>query len=185
MRSEVIDAVGRDGSVLRVEFVWRDDRFLHRISAIAQGGAALPLLESIEGTPADDWPGSPPLQSLSIEELGPGRRAALLVGMAGHSHWSASLEAIPGAAQILFDLACRHTDWPSWLGSRYRILPGGRGRFDVDPCQSRCLDDTESDNLTIQPLDITASTGTTRWKYRLQIAAIEPSVGAEDERKAR
>ena len=76
------------------------------------------MLESVEGSASDDWPASPPLQNLSIEELAPGRRAALLVGMAGRSHWSASIEPVPGQAALLFDVACRTSDSDVSLGSR-------------------------------------------------------------------
>ena len=87
-------------------------------------GAIVPLLESVEGTPSDDWPASPPLQSLQRRRSCRTAAAALLVGMAGRSHWSASVEAGPRPAALVFDIACRHTQRPSaWLGSRYR---GGR-----------------------------------------------------------
>src|SRR5436190_4759521 len=85
-----IEASHPDGLRLRAEFIWHGDRFAHIISLVNPHGDIQPLLESIEGTTADDWPSSPPLQSLSVEKLPDGRPVALLVGMAGGSHWSAS-----------------------------------------------------------------------------------------------
>jgi hypothetical protein len=165
MKNEAIEAARPDGSILRIEFVWHVDRFMHRISAASAAGVVLSLLESVEGTPADDWPASPPLHSLSITELALGRRAALLVGMAGRSHWSASIEALPGAAEILFDLACRHSDLPQWLGSRYRVPPGGAGRFTVEPQGSRVASDDRAGLITVEPLPALGRSGTARWKY--------------------
>src|SRR5947208_6718154 len=117
-----MDAPGRNGLMLRVEFRWNNDRFKHVVSIVDVTGQATPLLESLEGTPSDPWPPSPPLQSLHIEKLSDGRRATLLVGMAGRSHWSASIEVALGEAKLVFDLACRHTQQPQRLGSRYRRL---------------------------------------------------------------
>src|SRR5262245_7365890 len=122
MRSDGIEATGAEGQRLRVQFVWNGDRYGHVISLVESNGEIQPMLESIEGTSADDWPASPPLQSLSIETVPNGRRAALLVGMAGGSHWSASVEATVGRAELTFDLACRHGRQPIWLGNRYRRL---------------------------------------------------------------
>src|SRR5437016_1791687 len=101
MRSEAIEAIGSNNLRLRVEFTWRGDRFGQVISFVGPDGRVQPLLESIEGTASDDWPPSPPLQSLSIEKLSDGRSAALFVGMAGGSHWSASVEPIQGEPELL------------------------------------------------------------------------------------
>ena len=111
------------GNGLRVDFVWQHDRYAHSIIAIIDGDE-LPLWQSVEGTEQDRWPPSPPLQQLSIEELRPGHRVALLLGMAGKSHWSVSVEPISGRCAFAFDVACRlrHTD--SRLGSVYRGTGG-------------------------------------------------------------
>src|SRR5215213_8525183 len=122
MLKEALESIAEDGLRLRVEFVWRGDRFGHLISMVAPTGQTMPLLESIEGTPADEWPASPPFQSLTIEDRPDGRTVALLVGMAGGSHWSASAEPVSGRAEIAFDVACRHKTKPNRLGSRYRSL---------------------------------------------------------------
>src|SRR5207244_9937204 len=114
--------IGSEGSRLRIEFAWLGDRYGHIISLIDAHGVAERLLESIEGTANDDWPPSPPLQSLSMETLTDGRRVALLVGLAGRSHWSASIEPALGKAELVFDLACRHGPNHGMLGSRYHQL---------------------------------------------------------------
>src|SRR5262245_7741482 len=139
MRNQALEAAGPDGSVLRIELIWQGDRFGHQITARSADGAITPLLESLEGAATDDWPPSPPLQSLHIEPLPAGRTAALLVGMAGRSHWSASIETTTGSAEILFDLACRHTAAPARLGSRYHALLGAGKRLTILCEESRLL----------------------------------------------
>src|SRR5512145_957858 len=92
---------------LRVVFRWRGDRYGHTVKRRIDG-VWRPLLESIEGTADDDWPLSPALQSLHIERR-PNGPVALLVGQAGSSHWSASVEADQNCSALIFDLACRIT----------------------------------------------------------------------------
>src|SRR5262245_36695789 len=104
MRNESLIARGQRGA-MRVEFVWRGDRYGHVISALDHAGQTVPLFESIEGTPADDWPPSPPLVNLHREMLPDGREALLSVGAAGRSHWSASVEAAQHEAALMFDFA--------------------------------------------------------------------------------
>lgn len=121
-----------EGHKLRVEFFKSGDRYAHRLVAVllddGGGETVVALAESVEGASDDPWPPSPPLQSLSIEELTLDRTAALLVGMAGRSHWSASVEAEfpprPFVGALRFQLACRISSVPDRLGSTYRIAPG-------------------------------------------------------------
>ena len=106
---------------LQIEFFRQGDRYAHRIS-LAGDDRPVELLVSVEGgghvdgpNPnrpdcdyADDaWPASPPFQELRIEPRSDGRQVALLVGMAGRSHWSASVEADPQLGRFTFDVACR------------------------------------------------------------------------------
>jgi hypothetical protein len=170
MRSNSIETTTADGLHLRIEFQWLGDRFGHTISAVHPSGEIRPLLESIEGTPADNWPTSPPLQSLSIETLKDGRRAALLVGMAGGSHWSASIEATPCRAEFIFDMACRHNRQPIWLGSRYLWL--------IDSALTGlavtgdCVRVTHAERVTaIEPCETTGQRSTTRWRFSIGIAS--------------
>src|SRR5687767_2733471 len=109
----MIESLDADGCGLRVVFFKPEsakDRYGHVIAAVENAGQpterAVTKLVSVEGLGEDGWPLSPPLQSLSIEQR-PSGAVALLVGMSGQSHWSASVEAIPGQGKLIFDLACR------------------------------------------------------------------------------
>jgi hypothetical protein len=108
---------------LRLRFFWRDDRYAHEI-VLAARGTWHPLLRSIEGTARENWPPSPPLQSIDFERDAQNRQVALLLGMAGKSHWSASVELDPQAALARFSLACRTGGSDVWgpLSSRYEVL---------------------------------------------------------------
>ncbi len=103
-----------------MRFHRREDRFAHEVW-VADRGAWVQGFASREGSPLDDWPTSPPFQSLNVEIRAGERPVALLVGMAGHSHWSASIELDPAAACVTFDVACRTRQRGS-LGSCYRTL---------------------------------------------------------------
>ena len=48
MQSEAIDAVGSNGTGLRIEFSWCTDRYGHTVSRIDDAGSIVPLLDSIE-----------------------------------------------------------------------------------------------------------------------------------------
>ncbi|MEX2176834.1 MAG: hypothetical protein WD872_20880 [Pirellulaceae bacterium] len=121
---DILEALDDLGRGLRLSFVWWADRYGHLISVVGPNGEAATVLSSIEGISDGGWPLSPPLQSLSIEYLAGGRHAALLVGMAGRSHWSASVEAVPDRAELLFDVACRLGQTPAKLSSRYSVSAG-------------------------------------------------------------
>lgn len=76
---------------LIVEFGNAADRWSNRWILI-NGDVETEIMTSVEGTPEQDWPSSPPLQDISAHEL-PTGNAILGVGMAGKSHWSASVVA--------------------------------------------------------------------------------------------
>jgi len=174
-----IDAFGPNGLGLRVEFAWRDDRYEHTVKVITPQDETegIPLACSLEGSPSDDWPASPAFQQLLVESRGPDRRIALLVGMSGTSHWSASIEPVVGATAFDFDVACRLRQTPLHLCATYaEVLP---------PEDS--LDDAQCRHLTItaeSPAEITRSASgwtiqppradrrlpdTVRWRYRLAL----------------
>ena len=101
-------------------FDWRDDRWGHRVSV---GGR--PLADSVEGVaaPAEDprWPASPVLVEVSTVTIG-GHPALVGVGLAGRSHFSASIAPHPELPDtLLFEIACRIQEPPGWLGSTYRV----------------------------------------------------------------
>jgi hypothetical protein len=162
MPSEIIEAIGNDGIGLRLEFRWQGDRYGHLISRIEPGGDPQRLLDSIEGVTSDAWPPSPPFQSLTLHTL-PSGVSALLVGMAGRSHWSASMEAVPNSAELIFDVACRHSDLPLHLGSRYRNLAPTENAFVIRGLDSEIQQQAE--RLLIQPQLTLTGSQTTRWKY--------------------
>jgi hypothetical protein len=174
-----LDATDSAGLVLRVRFTRERDRYAHAILAIEPSGREHLLLESVEGTADDEWPSSPPLQSLSIEELAPGRRAALLVGMAGRSHWSASIEAIPGRTALLFDIACRLNAKIAALRSTYqshadavgapcvRIIPQ-----EASPAGSRL--DRSGKQIVIVPSPAASVMRTVRWRYCIELSEASP-----------
>ena len=118
---QTLRAVDKDGRGLQITFIWQRDRFTHRILAVDDKREVV-LLESLDGTSADQWPLSPPLQSLSVEQREAGRQVALLVGMAGRSHWSLSVETRPDERTLVFDAACRVHKPPDMLGSTYRTM---------------------------------------------------------------
>jgi hypothetical protein len=165
MLSEAIEATDSNGVKLRVEFVWLGDRFGQVVSATESEGEVVSVLESVEGTKVDDWPPSPPLQSLRIEELPGGRCVALLVGMAGRSHWSASVEPVAGEAALIFDVACRHPPGAQWLGSRYRRLSEGADKLVVQPEMGRLVEDQRG--IAVEPAAGAVLPATTRWKFKL------------------
>ena len=110
-------------------FTWTVDRWAHRITT---GGGETDGWTSLDGpSPADDprWPASPVLVELSRVNLSRaaavGGSAVVGVGLAGRSHFSASIAPDPELANaIRFEIACRLHEPPLWLGSTYRA--GGR-----------------------------------------------------------
>lgn len=116
------DATTLEGLGVRVTFHRLADRFSHVVEATREAETIV-LLESLEGTAEDDWPSSPPLQELHFENRPDGSRLALLVGRAGRSHWSLSIEAAADSRRLVFDAACRVREAPLRLGSEYRFPP--------------------------------------------------------------
>ena len=191
-RHHVLSATGPTGVALRVSFVWWVDRFGHVISVVTPRTGAATVLTSIEGDAKDLWPASPPLQSLTVENMEGGRQAALLLGMAGKSHWSASIETVPRKAALVFDMACRLGSLPADLGSRYTVAagvvksgPGDKQReyFEVlsgGPVVRIYRESTngaaaklrvpEKGEIAIRPdVGEKAPSPTIRWRYRVEV----------------
>lgn len=163
---------------LRVRFYWHADRYAHEV-AVREGDQWRPLAVSAEGSPEEDWPASPPFQSLHIEDREDGRTLALLVGMAGKSHWSASIEIDNQAGQpscVSFDVACRvRTCDVGRLGSTYRLLGGERGsKFQLElggrfgPAK---LEKAADNVAVIAEVTSHEDAQTIRWDYRLVLAS--------------
>lgn len=170
MQTEILESLDARGAGLRVEFIWQGDRFGHVISRVQPGGIAQPFFESMEGAAMDDWPASPPLQSHMFHKLPTGQSAALLVGMAGRSHWSASVETSPNSAKLVFDIACRHTAQPAWLGSRYRVI--GDSQQATLVAEDAQISFTV-EIATIEPKMTDKNLPTTRWRYAIVLALTE------------
>lgn len=186
MQGEILETDGTGGIRLAVVFHWQADRFRHSICLLEAGGTHLPLLESIEGSPADDWPPSPPLQSLHCEPLPDGTRVALLVGMAGKGHWSASVGPRTDENRMAFDLACRASAVGGQVRTSYRLAEGvtleqrvsdvirlaiaGKtveltaSRDQATQCEVVVVN---AEELRIQPLDAATVVRTRRWFYEV------------------
>ncbi len=186
------------GRVLEARFFVAGDRYGHVISLkTAQRGGV--ILESVEGAPDDAWPPSPPLLSLASPQdstskiLSSGRKVAMLLGMAGQSHWSLAAELVtsPEGEWLIFDLACRTAAAPSFLGSRYRLGPDARWDAAADvvslPQRSaRLRVDASAAVATCSPREIeivpraasisppaTRFPATIRWKYSIEVSGPE------------
>jgi len=170
MEQSGLVAVGSEGVALRIEFRRAQDRYAQWISAIESDGREMPLLASFEGTAADEWPPSPPLQSLSIEEIAPGRRAALLVGMAGRSHWSASIEPVAGETAFVFDLACRTSEACPLLGSSYRKVATGPWVVALSPELACTVQKSGEDVKVVALPGEQRIPSTIRWRYKVTLA---------------
>lgn len=179
-RGESIELHLAEEAGLRTTFVWRDDRYAHVVALVAPDGAHT-LFESVEGGPDDPWPPSPALQHLSMQGQGD-QRVALLVGMAGKSHWSMSVEVAASGRGIVFDVACRINESAATLGSSYLSqghaladprtatgqLDASRYALVLDPdlppdCQSL---ETSTDRVRVRCLPPRSTMPyTARWKY--------------------
>lgn len=103
-----------------VEFERRGGRFIHSVGWSDSDAR----WRSLEAEPEEPWPSSPPLQDLLLQEQPSGATVALLVGQAGKSHWSLSVEPLAEAGAFRFDVACRVQAPPPRLGSGYQVGPG-------------------------------------------------------------
>jgi hypothetical protein len=210
-----LSATDAGGFGLRVTFFWSGDRFHHRIDAL-DGTHGRPLLESIEGDEQSDWPASPLLQHVNVSWIASDSEyghVAMLVGAGKSGHWSMCvavrdrqcrpLEVKPPPTRLLldgaesgeptdtelvFDVACRVSHPPDWLGSSYWALTApvalsekwqcacvptyGSGCV-VEPDKAQLEMDTISSALPI--LRCTATTSekiefpaTVRWRYALR-----------------
>jgi hypothetical protein len=109
------------GAGWRIAFFRAADRVAHRVELTA-AGSCQPLLESVEGSPEEIWPASPALQQFHLQRGPDGRPLALLVGMSGRSHFSASVGLAGDGGSAVFEIACRAKSPPAALGTTYRVL---------------------------------------------------------------
>jgi hypothetical protein len=102
---------------LEARFEWQKDRFAHQIVLITPEQERL-CLQSLEGNDQEDFPPSPPLQDMSVEQR-VGSQVALGVGMAGSAMWSLSAEAHAEDGGLLFDWACQTRGADLWPKNCY------------------------------------------------------------------
>ncbi len=172
---------------LRTDFVWRGDRYAHAVTLINPQGEHL-LLESVEGDPQDPWPPSPAFQQLSMQGDG-AQRVAFLVGMAGKSHWSMSVEVASDQRSIVFDVACRIHLAADRLCSSYRApsfeindpatavaeKESWYCRLKLDPTlpQHAQMQNLPAGLLRMECLAVPGTLpGTARWKYAVTVADV-------------
>lgn len=178
------------GLEMELSFDWRGDRWGHTLTLTPPGGGVLVLVASEEGTPEQVWPPSPPLQALDRQTLADGRPVALLVGMAGRSHWSASVELDFVREAIRFDLACRHAGQPGWIGSTCRLTEAGLAHLMVSALPGTRIEVARTPQagwagqFRAWPVEIPAQAGTVRWGYELRLRAMLPAPPVLDDRPA-
>ncbi len=89
-----------------------------------------------------------------------GRTALVAIGLAGRSHFSASLTASQAEEDsMLVEVACRAQEAPKWLGSTY-LLHGERLPNDLIAIQPKAIDTFD------RPVTIL-------WSYRISVGGIE------------
>lgn len=175
------------GSALGVRFFAAGDRFAHIISLRNREQSQV-FFESVEGGPDDAWPSSPPLQSVIIEKPSASRRLAMLLGMAGQSHWSLAVELLTSAdgEWLIFDFACRAPQPPEFVGSRYRfgplvrwnkeewpMMPSGQVRLRTDDYTALLRPHGSPNEMVMIPRTAQGSIAfpaTLRWKYSIEVA---------------
>lgn len=107
-----LECLDESGDGLRVEFAKQGDRFGHSIFSICSGEASL-LLKSVEGSPDDFSPPSPPFAELHRQN-----EAIFLSGATTIGHWSMSVNVKNG--RLCFEVACRLKSEVERLGSTYQ-----------------------------------------------------------------
>jgi len=116
-------AISLRAGAVEVSFTRAGDRWRHVVSVA--GTIAFESVEGAGGADADPrWPASPALTEVTRFDAA-GRPAILGLGLAGRSHFSASVAAHPDRPDtLLFEVACRIQEPPAWLGSTYRTASG-------------------------------------------------------------
>ena len=156
----ILEAAG-----LRLRFQRVGDRIAHtieqRVETAQRPDSAVELV-SVEGTSDDDWPSSPPFQSVHVEQRPNGEQVALLVGMAGTSYWSASVQLEP-SGKLTWDVACRVKAAPRTLGSTYER----RGLWLPRPIDAVLDVVAPQQQFIIRPVQPWTFPTTLRWRYEL------------------
>jgi|GEM_PF-3199226 len=122
-------AANKGGLLLRCERII--DRFQKTVLWADENGIETVVLQSVEGTAAEDFPASPPIQQIHIQEIN-GAPVMLGVGMAGRGHWSASImldnanpdEGNVECSTLLFQYAAKFPGTSGWLGCTWSLANG-------------------------------------------------------------
>ena len=183
--TRVLETEPEAGISLRLNLSWDRDRFSQQIFVVTNGQAEL-ILQSVDRDDQEAWPPSPPLQQLLVEDRASGP-VALMVGMAGTSHWSASIEQRVGSNGFRFDVACRISSQPLRLGSSYRasqwagsvanqhlVLGSGKANVlistqDNGPAAAARLEIVDAKTIWVGSTRATAPPSTIRWMYDVTI----------------
>lgn len=152
-----LECLDASGNGVRVEFWKQEDRFAHTIFGVS-GGKTVPWLTSIEGTPDEFSPPSPPFAELHQQD-----DILFLSGATTLGHWSMCVQPVEG--RLLFDVACRLKGEASSLGSSYQSLAANVA---IEP-EDGDLREREEDTLMIVPSTQTAITTprTIQWRYSI------------------
>ena len=180
------DEIALQGGGLLLRFLRVDDRYAQQLLAV-DDQKCIELLTSIEGTPEEVWPASPPLAQIDRPPECVGVHVALLVGMSGRNHWSLSAKLDERGRRIEFDVASRMSEPPGRLASTYRLSEGvhvkeGLGQVELTVGEVRCrLEhngdgkgqhgriDTRDGRVVLEPPAITGPfPATVCWQYTLE-----------------
>lgn len=165
------------------------DRWSHQI-LLNDGQQLTVLLTSVEGNDQQTWPASAPLQDISHHDL-PGGEAVLGVGMAGKSHWSASVSVVDNDA-VFFDMACLIKQSAAAVGSQYRagsgvnvashgddvLLEVGNKKIVIQPLRNEgqqtvlkhATVQQDATTVSIAPdIDLATVTGSVRWCFHMRL----------------
>lgn len=154
----VLESPTEGSTALRVEFLKCGDRFSHIISLV-ESGRVTPLLDSIEGSPEDFSPLSPPIAEIHQQD-----KMLFLTGATSIGHWSISLQADAGL--LVFDVACRLKKEPTFLGNSYRIL---NEVFELRPMEnSQVVRKGEELIIQLKNASPTSFPATVRWQYGVE-----------------
>ena len=181
--------ISHAGYRLRVDFLWRTDRYVQTVVLIDDADPdkrELPIMASVEGDSEQVWPSSPPLQDLSFHKLPTGHLAVLAVGMAGNSHWSLAWEPAVDLPGLVSDVACRIKQSPGYLASTWKLADGvsmpRAGELHIETTHVGLRIDTHpndefaanSEHVNGELCLFPSQTGTSlprtvRWRYRFSI----------------
>ncbi len=152
---------------LRLRFEKQGDRYAHVIEVLDANGWT-PIAQSVEGTPDQTWPTSPPWQELTQEQHATSQQIIFTVGKAGTSHWSGSFSKLT-AGGIRCEIACRTSRAPHLIGTTYHSVLNNlpeQLRITTTP-ETQFVRETQQ--FTLKPISIPLQfPATLVWNYMLE-----------------